>query len=146
MPPDYPVFVSIVVDAPPAVVWRALTDPSMIKHYLFGTGVATDWKAGSPITYKGIWEGKPYEDKGTVLDVDPQRLLVSTFWSSLIGAPDLPENYQTVRYELVPEAAATRLTVTQDNNKSQQDADHSASNWSMVLEDLRKLVESTRGP
>ena len=132
---------AIPINAPAAKVWEALTQPELIKQYLFGTHVTTDWQVGSPIVYEGIWEGKAYRDKGVVLEVAPERLLVSTFWSALSGKPDLPENYQTVRYELTPEGEGTRLVVVQDNNATQADADHSAQNWQMVLEGLRKMLE-----
>ena len=54
---------SIIVDAPRSKVWNALTDPAMVKQYLFGTTMTTTWKVGDPITYTGEWEGKSYEDK-----------------------------------------------------------------------------------
>jgi uncharacterized protein YndB with AHSA1/START domain len=133
--------VSTKINAPRSKVWEALTRPDLIKQYLFGTEVTTDWKVGSPITYKGIWEGKPYEDKGKVLQVEPEKLLVSTFWSALSGLPDVPENYNTVRYELSPEDGGTRLSIIQDNNASQQDADHSVQNWQIVLDGLKKLLD-----
>ena len=82
---------TILINSPVSRVWDALTNPELIKQYLFGTQVTTDWKVGSPITYKGTWEGKAYEDKGKVLQVEPGKLLVSTFWSSLSGLPDAPE-------------------------------------------------------
>jgi uncharacterized protein YndB with AHSA1/START domain len=132
---------SITVNAPASKVWEALTKPELIKQYLFGTQVTTDWQVGSPITYEGMWEGKAYKDKGKVLQVEPEKLLVSTFWSALAGKPDLPENYQTVRYELSPEGSGTKLTLTQDNNATQADADHSTQNWQMVLDGLKKLME-----
>lgn len=132
---------SIVIHADAARVWEALTQPQLVKQYLFGTEVTTDWKPGSPITYKGVWEGKAYEDKGTVMQVEPGKLLVSTYWSSMSGTPDLPENYQTVRYELSPEDDGTRLTVIQDNNDSEESANHSAQNWKMVLEGIQKILE-----
>ncbi len=96
---------------------------------------------GSPVTYKGTWEGKAYEDKGSVLQIEPGKIIVSTFWSSLSGLLDIPENYQTVRYELSAGGDGTRLTITQDNNASQEDANHSEQNWKMVLEGMKKLVE-----
>jgi uncharacterized protein YndB with AHSA1/START domain len=134
--------VSISINAPREKVWEALTKPELIKQYLFGTQVTTNWQVGSPITYKGTWEGKSYEDKGKVLENEPGKLLVSTFWSSLSGVPDLPENYQTVRYELSDEGDGTRLTLTQDNNDSEESAKHSEQNWNMVLEGLKRLVEA----
>ncbi len=132
---------AITINAPVPKVWDALTKPEIIKQYLFGTQVTTDWQVGSPITYEGVWEGKAYKDKGKILQVEPNKLLVSTFWSALAGLPDVPENYQTVRYELAPEGNGTKLTLTQDNNATQADADHSAQNWQMVLTGLKKLLE-----
>ena len=134
--------VSISIDAPREKVWEALTKPELIKQYLFGTEVTTDWQVGSPITYKGVWEGKAYEDKGKVLQVEPGKLLISTFWSSLSGAPNIPENYQTVRYELASENGGTRLSLIQDNNDSEESAKHSEQNWKMVLGGLKKLLEA----
>jgi len=132
---------AITINAPTARVWDALTQPELIKQYLFGTQVTTDWQVGSPIVYEGVWEGKAYKDKGKVLQVEPGKLLVSTFWSSLAGLPDVPESYQTVRYELSTEGSGTKLTLAQDNNATQEEADHSAQNWSMVLAGMKKLLE-----
>lgn len=133
--------VTITINAPTSKVWEALTKPVLIKQYLFGTEVTTDWQVGSPITYKGEWQGKSYEDKGKVLQIEPETLLVSTFWSSLAGLPDLPENYKLVRYELSSEGSGTRLTITQDNNATPEEANHSEQNWKMVLAGIKKLVE-----
>lgn len=130
-----------IINAPAARVWEALTTPELIKQYLFGTDVHTDWQVGSPITYTGEWEGKQYEDKGTILEVQPERLLVSTYWSSMSKLPDLPENYKNVRYELSPEGEATKVTIVQDNNKTQEEADHTTKNWNMVLSKLKEVVE-----
>ncbi len=132
---------SILINAPASKVWDALTQPELIKQYLFGTEVTTDWKVGSPIKYRGVWQGKPYEDKGKVLQVEPGRKLVSTFWSALSGVPDQPEYYKTVQYELYNQVSATRLTITQDNNDSEEEAQHSSQNWQMVLEGIKKLLE-----
>ena len=129
------------INAPASKVWDALTKPELIKQYLFGTEVTTDWQVGSPIRYKGEWQGKPYEDKGEIVQIEPRKLLVSTFWSSLGGLPDTPENYNTVRYELSPEGDGTRLTVTQDNNSSEEAASHSEQNWQKVLDGIKKLLE-----
>jgi len=132
---------SVTINAPALKVWEALTKPDLIKQYLFGTHVTTDWRVGSPITYEGIWEGKAYKDKGKILQVEPNKLLVSTFWSALVGLPDVPENYQTVRYELSAAGSGTKLTLTQDNNATLEEADHSAQNWKMVLDGMKQLLE-----
>ena len=133
---------TVAINAPTSKVWDALTKPNLIQQYLFGTEVTTDWQVGSPITYTGTWEGKQYEDKGRILQIEPGKLLVSTFWSSFSGLPDVPENYKTVRYELSAEGSGTRLTITQDNNSTQEEANHSEQNWKMVLDGIKKLLES----
>jgi uncharacterized protein YndB with AHSA1/START domain len=129
------------INAPTPKVWEALRNPSLIKQYLYGTEVTSDWKVGSPITYKGEWQGKSYEDKGEILQMEPEKLLVSTFWSSLAGLPDVPENYKTIRYELSPEGNLTKLTIKQDNNATQEEADHSTQNWETVLKKLKEILE-----
>lgn len=133
--------VSITIDASPAKVWEALTNPELIKQYLFGTEVVSDWKIGSTIIYKGVWQGKAYEDKGTILNIMPEKLLESTYWSSMSGIPDVPENYKKVTYALTPENGSTKLTLTQDNNATQEEKNHSEQNWKMVLDGLKKLLE-----
>jgi uncharacterized protein YndB with AHSA1/START domain len=66
---------SLTINAPRAKVWNALVNPEAIKKYMFGTNVVTDWKEGSPIVWKGEWQGKPYEDKGVILKLDPLQTL-----------------------------------------------------------------------
>ena len=132
---------SISIHAPAAKVWDALTNPAMIKQYLFGTDAISDWKVGSPITYRGTWEGKAYEDKGKVLKVEPEKLLETTYWSGNSGLPDVPENYNKVTYELAAQSGQTTVTITQENNSSAEARDHAQNNWGMVLEGMKKLLE-----
>jgi uncharacterized protein YndB with AHSA1/START domain len=130
------------INAPASKVWEALTKPELIKQYLFDTEVITDWKMGSPITYRGEWEGKPFEDKGKILKFDPERSLVSTHWSPLSGVPDQPENYHTVTYQLSEKDGKTEVTITQDNNATEEEQSHSEENWRTVLAGMKKLLES----
>ena len=55
------------IAAPVAAVWDALTNPALIKQYMFGTDVVSDWREGSPIFWRGEYEGRSYEDKGVIL-------------------------------------------------------------------------------
>lgn len=132
---------SITIHAPVAKVWEALTRPEMIKQYMFGTEAISDWKVGSSITYKGMWEGKSYEDKGKILQLIPERFFQSTYWSSMGGFEDKPENYATVTYELEAKDNSALLTVSQDNISSEKDRKQSERNWGMVLETIKKLLE-----
>lgn len=132
---------TITINAPTAKVWDALTNPDLIKQYLFGTDVISDWKVGSPVTYKGVWQGKEYKDKGVILKVEPEKLLESTYWSSMSGLADLPQNYKKVTYELSPNGNQTILTITNDNNKTEEEKDHAQKNWDTVLATLKGLLE-----
>ena len=133
---------TVTIHAPRATVWDALTNPAKVKQYLHGTDLSTDWQAGSPIRWQGEWQGQSYVDKGTVLAVEPPRLLRYTHWSSMGGSEDTPEHYHTVTYELAEEGGTTRLTLTQDNNATQAEADTMAErNWGPVLEGLKATVE-----
>jgi uncharacterized protein YndB with AHSA1/START domain len=132
---------SINIKCSPTKIWEALTNPELIKQYFFGTEVTTNWIVGSPITYKGVWNGQPYEDKGLILEIVPDKTLLSSYWSSMAGLEDVPENYKTVKYELSKVGDLTTLTITQDNNSTQEEADHSKQNWEMVLNGIKGLVE-----
>jgi uncharacterized protein YndB with AHSA1/START domain len=133
--------VSITIDASTAQVWKAITTPEIVKKYLFGTTVSTDWKEGSPITYSGEYNGKEYHDKGIIKKVEPEKILQSTYWSSMSGVPDKPENYKLVTYSLSKKDFKTILTLTQDNNANEEEKQHTTENWNMVLKKLKEIVE-----
>jgi uncharacterized protein YndB with AHSA1/START domain len=131
----------VTIDASTDEVWKALTTPALVKQYLFGTDVKSDWKKGSPIIYSGNWQGKDYQDKGTILDTQPGKLLKHTHWSSLSGTADIPENYYTVTYSLEPAGEQTNLTLTQEGLMTKEAAEHSGKNWEAVLSKLKEVVE-----
>lgn len=132
---------SVIIDAPQPKIWEALVDPQAIKQYMFGTNVVTSWKEGGPIVWKGEWQGKAYEDKGTILRLEPERILQYSHFSPLSGQPDVPENYRTVTIELSGAGSKTMVTLTQDNNESEEARQHSEQNWERMLEALKKFVE-----
>jgi uncharacterized protein YndB with AHSA1/START domain len=127
--------------APVDKVWEALTTPDQIRQYLFGTDTKSDFKKGSTITYSGVYEGKAYEDKGVVIDAQPNKLLHTTHYSPLSGKEDKPENYAHVIYELEDDGDTTTIHLSQDNIENEEQMEHMKKNWSMVLDGLQKLVE-----
>src|SRR5262245_54505225 len=133
--------VSTTIDAPPAEVWAALTEPDLIKQYFFGADVDTDWEEGSPIRFSGEWEGKSYEDKGEVLEVEEEKHLAYFHWSPMSGKPDKPENYHRVAYDLEPAGGdATKVTITQEQ-RGPEGLEQSEKNWRTVLDGLKSVVE-----
>jgi len=139
----YEAVIKVTINAPKADVWDALTNPEKVKKYMHGTQMSTDWKEGSPITWTGEWQGKPYQDKGEVLEVEPKAILRYMHWSPMGGSEHRPENYHTLTYELSGSDGATILTLRQDNNPSQEEADKMAKeNWGPVLKGLKETAES----
>jgi uncharacterized protein YndB with AHSA1/START domain len=129
------------IEARPAQVWDALTDPDLIEKYMFGSRVETDWKVGSPITWNGEYDGKAYEDKGEVVAVEPGKLLEVTHFSPLGGREDRPENYHRLVYELEERNGVTHVSLSQDNNPTEEAAEHSRGNWEKMLAGLKRVVE-----
>ena len=89
-----------------------------------------------------MWEGKPYQDRGEVLEVVPERLLKFTHYSPLSGKPDIPANRHTLTFALAGTAAATHLTLTQDNNDTPEAARHSETMWQALVAKVKELSES----
>jgi len=142
MPDKLTAETEISIKAPASKVWQALTDPAMIKQYLFGTDTVTDWKKGSSITYTGEWEGKPYTDKGKIIDIVPEKLLHTTYFSGNSGKEDKPENYANVIYRVKPEGGNTIVSISQDNIDNEAAVGHMKQNWGMVLDGMKKLLEA----
>lgn len=133
---------STVVAATPEEVWVALTDPALIRKYFLGTNVTTTWRVGDPITYEGEYNGKPYQDSGTILAFDPPKLLKTTHYSPASGLPDTPENHHTVEYRVTEESGGTTVTISQGNNSSQEEVEQSTATWQVVLQNLKEFLES----
>jgi uncharacterized protein YndB with AHSA1/START domain len=132
---------SIRINARREDVWKALVNPEAIKQYMFGTTVVSDWHEGSPIVWKGEWQGKSYEDKGEILQLKPERTIQYSHFSPLSGLPDRPENYHTVTVELSADGNQTQAALTQDKNASDEERAEAEKNWGMMLAGLKKFVE-----
>lgn len=135
---------TISINAPTEKVWKAITTPSLIKKYLMGTTVTTNWKEGSAIEYEGEYNGKKYHDKGVIKKIEKGRLLQSTYWSSAGGKEDKPENYNLVTYKLDEKDSheKTLVTLTQTNVLSEKEKEHVTGNWKAVLKKLKEVAEN----
>lgn len=131
----------VTINAPVNKAWEALTTPSIIKQYMFGTTVTSDWTPGSSITWKGEWEGKPYEDKGKILAIIQNKKLQYSHFSPMSGAEDKPENYHTVTIDLKDNGGQTIVSLSQDKNATEDEKKHSEKNWAMMLTGLKTLLE-----
>jgi uncharacterized protein YndB with AHSA1/START domain len=138
---------SVDIDAPRSEVWRSLTDPASIKQYYLGAQVETDWQVGSPITFRGEWEGKEFEDKGEILAMEPESELAYSHFSPTSGKPDSPENYHVVRVTLEERDGGTRVVLEQSNleggptEEDRANREDYEKNWNQMLEGLKRTTE-----
>jgi uncharacterized protein YndB with AHSA1/START domain len=132
---------SITINAPKAEVWKGLTDPEIVKQYFFGTNQESAWQEGSPITWSGEWDGKTYQDKGTIIELTPGEYVKYSYWSSMSGTEDKAENYVYVSYTLTENDGVTTLEIGQEKLKDEAAKEHSEGNWHTVFGGLKKILE-----
>jgi uncharacterized protein YndB with AHSA1/START domain len=132
---------TIMIDAPRQRVWAVLTDPESVREFMFGTELETDWSIGGPIRWRGVWEGREYEDYGEILEFEPGRRLVNTHFSPLSGDEDVPENHHTLTWTLDDAGGATVLTLSQDNNATAKAAEHSKGMWDALVAKVKEIAE-----
>jgi uncharacterized protein YndB with AHSA1/START domain len=136
--------VSKHVDAPPAEVWKAITDPVRLKRFFFGADVESSWQPGDPIRMRGEFKGKPYEDKGEIQEAVAGERLSFSHYSPLSGAPDKRQSYHVVAFDLAPDGDGSKVTLSQSNldgTVKPSDKEHRAEyekNWQGVLDGLAR--------
>jgi len=116
----------------------------MTKKYMFGCEAISDWRVGSSLIWKGASDGKVYV-KGSVLKIEPGRLLRYTTFDPNGGYRDVPSNYLTVDYVLSKENGGTLLKVSQGDYAAVEDGqkryEETVGGWGMVLSKIKELVE-----
>ena len=135
----------IEINAEVSAVWDALINPELIKQYLFGTEAISEWKIGSPIVFRGVWEGKTYVDKGLIFELKTNRIFGYYYWSPFSGLEDKLENYANITYELTKDGEQTILAITQDSIETEDMVEQASENWQNVLKSLKETVEKKFG-
>lgn len=132
---------SIKIQASPALVWDALVNKEIAKKYFHGAEVWASWEEGSPITFKGEFNGNKYEEKGVILKVVPESLLQYSHWSPFDGLPDEPENYRTWTFNIADGSGDAILSVSEDNIPTEAKKLRSDEFWNEVLQTIKRIVE-----
>jgi uncharacterized protein YndB with AHSA1/START domain len=149
--PDQDAIVSeIEIDAPPARVFKALTDAKELMVWFCDPACPIkfwnmDARPGGRYSYatskgtivvNGVDE---FECHGEILEIDPPRLLVYTWIGNW---HDDKQRKTVVRWELTPGGKGTRVKVTHSGLAQEPAArkDYSGG-WPGVLEKLKKFAE-----
>ncbi|SDP21452.1 Activator of Hsp90 ATPase homolog 1-like protein [Mucilaginibacter sp. OK268] len=135
---------TVTISSPVSRVWEVLTNPELIKRWMLDTeiNVTTDWQIGSSIIFKGSLEWTDFENKGTILQFEPEKIFQYNYWSTLSGLSDIPGNYIIVGFVLRPIAKQTALTLTLSNITDEITYKHLDFYWTVTLDVFKKLCES----
>jgi len=143
-PPRQSIEHSIVIAAPPAVVWEWLTRPERMQRWMAEPDAAfevtTDWTVGGPITIRGFHHAR-FENRGTVTRFDPVEALGYTHLSSLSRLPDEPANHSRLDFRLAPSDGGTALTVALAGFPTESILKHMDFYWRGTLQVLKRLIE-----
>jgi uncharacterized protein YndB with AHSA1/START domain len=134
--------IQIAIKATPNEVWNALVDPTVTPAYYIGFVAEFDLVAGAPYRYTA---GGGDMITGKVLDVEPDRRLVTTFnghWAPDVAA--LPES--TVTFEIVepfmPMPGVTFLSCRHEGLDASETAAHLEIGWVSILSGMKTLLET----
>ncbi len=138
----------IEVNASTSKVWDALVNPSQTKKYMFGCEAISDWKVGSSLIWKGVFDGKELVAvTGKIVAIEKERYLAYTTFDPHGNLQDIPGNHTTVIYELTNINGKTKLVVTQgdfakvgDGEKRYQDT-IAGGGWMTILTEIKKILE-----
>ena len=135
------------INAPPSEVWRALTDPDLMKRWMaepvMRIEITSDWNVGSPIVVKGHHNNVDFQNKGTILQFEPYSILRYSHLSSISLLPDVAESYTVIEFRLAPtEENSTSLNIATSNFPSEPIFKHWEYYWRITIEVLKRFIES----
>ena len=124
----------------PSQLWKALTDPQLIRQYRFDTTVECDWKKGS--SWRMTHPDRGLLDTGEILAIDPPRRMVIR-WQNEWEPAFKVEGPSRCTIELEPEANAVKLTITHEIDRPDSPFITSVSDgWPRILSNLKSLLET----
>lgn len=134
---------TIIIDAPRQKVWRALTEPGLVKLWQYGSDLITDWSIGGKIEFSTEWQGTVFKQWGTVLEINEPHSLRYSLFAPRPNLEDKPENYFIMNYVLTEEGNSTRLAIIQEDNRPNAVQEEPQGEENPVLQALKKIAETT---
>jgi uncharacterized protein YndB with AHSA1/START domain len=135
----------IQIAAPPERVFQALIDPQQVVRWWGQAGIyickefASDLRPGGKWRSAGVnGRGKAFEVKGEYLEVEPPRLLASTWVATWTG-----DVKTTVRWELEPKNKGTLLRLRHSGLAAYPELAKSYRGWPTMLGWLQVYVEKS---
>ena len=139
-----PIELSVMIQAQPSSVWKALTNPDLMKHWMgeaeMKLEIITDWQVGNPIVIRGFHHTR-FENKGTVLQFEPEKTLKYDYLSSISHLADKPENRTIIGFRLTPISNQTSLGLTLNSFPTESIFRHVQFYWITTITILKQQVE-----
>lgn len=132
------------IQATPEKVWQVLTQPAFVKLWQYGSQLQTNWKVGGKIKFITEWEGKVFEQWGTVLEFTPPVKLRYSLFAPRPGVEDKPENYFEMIYSLTAGNGQTQLEIIQEDHRPTAVQEPQQGEENPILKLLKQVAETNR--
>jgi uncharacterized protein YndB with AHSA1/START domain len=133
---------SIKINVTPEKLWATLTKAEFVKLWQYGSDLQTNWQPGSKIRFVTAWEGKIFEQWGTVLEFTPFKKLRYSLFAPRPGLEDKPENYFEMIYALTEGNGQTTLEITQVDNRPNAVQEEEQGEENPILQMLKQVAET----
>lgn len=130
----------IYIRTTPEKLWSALTTTDFLKRVWMGTGIESDWGAGSPWRATSP-DGTLYDSGEVIESLQNKRLAFS--WQNQWVPPFKEEGGTICVYEMEPMGKCVKFTVTHSSGR--QDSKFIAAvtgAWPMVMSNFKSLLET----
>lgn len=135
---------TIFIAASPAEVWKTLTVQERMLQWMgerdLQLQIHTTWEINSPFVISGFHHIK-FENRGKVLQFEPEQLLVYTHRSTVSRLPDTPESDTVFEFRLQEVEGGTALALRIYNFPTESIYKHLALYWPVTLEELKHVAE-----
>lgn len=132
----------ITINASTQRVWDTLTKPELVKLWQYGSDLLTTWEIGTEIKFRTEWEGKIFEQWGTVLEMRQNELIKYSLFAPRPGLVDKPENYFVMNYVLTEDNGKTKLEIIQEDNRPNAVQEGEQNEENPILKSLKDIAES----
>lgn len=128
----------VYIRTTPQALWKAITDPSFTRKYYYGTAVDSTFEKGAPIRY--LDDAEPMLD-GEILEVDPQRRLVTTF-VMLNDEEAKKDRPSRVTWTIEQRGDVCKLTLLHEFDNESRTYRLTGPGWNPILSGLKTLLET----
>ena len=139
-----PITRTISINASPSKVWRHLTEPDLMREWMgdeeMEIDILSDWKIGGSFIIKGFHH-EPFENRGTILQLEPEKIFEYEYLSSMSGLEDIPENHTRISFYLAAKDGQTELTVQAKNFPTFEIYKHWEFYWNGTLGIIKWRIE-----